>query len=173
MTELVSPFYTAEVGFLTVLTRLSIAAFLGLLIGLDREYRSSPAGLRTHMLVSLAAATFAVLTFEIVERIELDNEGIRADPLRIIEAVTAGVAFLAAGTIIQARGRVRGLTTGAGMWLAGAIGLACGVGVYVVAIIATVLGIAILTALRWAEFLMPKKRDDARAGPIEEDADRS
>lgn len=140
-----------QTGFLAIGVRLGIAALLGLLIGLDREYRSRPAGLRTHMLVSLAAATFAVLTFEIVEQIQRDAVGVTADPTRIIEAVTAGVAFLAAGTIIRAKGSVQGLTTGAGMWLAGAVGLACGLGAYVVAVIAAGLGIGILSILGWIE----------------------
>ncbi|HMB10753.1 MgtC/SapB family protein, partial [Saliniramus sp.] len=125
-----------QTGFITIAVRLLAAAALGLLIGLDREYRSRPAGLRTHMLISLAAATFAVLTFEIIQQTRGETGGVTTDPVRIIEAVTAGVAFLAAGTIIRARGGVKGLTTGAGMWLAGAVGLACGLGAYAVAILA-------------------------------------
>lgn len=140
-----------QTGIIPIVLRLVAAAALGLLIGLDREYRSRPAGLRTHMLISLAAATFAVLTFEIVEQIQRDSHGVTTDPVRIIEAVTAGVAFLAAGTIIRSKGGVQGLTTGAGMWLAGAVGLACGLGAYSVAAIAAGLGIGILTVLGWIE----------------------
>ncbi len=140
-----------QTGFITIAVRLLAAAALGLLIGLDREYRSRPAGLRTHMLISLAAATFAVLTFEIIQQTRGETGGVTTDPVRIIEAVTAGVAFLAAGTIIRARGGVKGLTTGAGMWLAGAVGLACGLGAYAVAILAAGLGIGILTLLGWVE----------------------
>lgn len=168
-----SSFYTAEIGFMTVLTRLAAAAGLGLIIGIDREYSARPAGLRTHMLVSLAAATFAVLAFEIIERLDVDQPGINADPIRVIEAVTAGVAFLAAGTIIQARGRVRGLTTGAGMWLAGSIGLACGVGAYAVAVMSTVLGMTILIAIRWFEDYLPKKVDDRHKAPLAEREDEA
>lgn len=140
-----------QTGFMAIALRLIAAAALGLLIGLDREYRSRPAGLRTHMLISLAAATFAVLTFEIVEQIQRDSHGVTTDPTRIIEAVTAGVAFLAAGTIIRSKGGVQGLTTGAGMWLAGAVGLACGLGAYIVGVLAAGLGIGILTLLGWIE----------------------
>ncbi len=146
-----------QTGFITIAVRLLAAAALGLLIGLDREYRSRPAGLRTHMLISLAAATFAVLTFEIVEQTRGESDGVTTDPIRIIEAVTAGVAFLAAGTIIRARGGVKGLTTGAGMWLAGAVGLACGLGAYAVAILAAGLGIGILTLLGWVERKFERK----------------
>jgi len=145
-----SYFYTADIGAGIVMLRLAAAAVLGLVIGVDRELRAVSAGLRTHMLVSLAAATFAILAFEIVAR--ATAEGVQnPDPVRIIEAVTAGVAFLAAGTIIRGSNGVHGLTTGAAMWLAGAIGLACGVGAFFVAIVATVLGMVILTAVRAAE----------------------
>lgn len=150
----------ADVGIALILMRLGAAALFGLLIGLDREYREQSAGMRTHMLVSLAAAAFAVIAFEMVERMR-NMEQVQADPVRVIEAVTAGVAFLAAGSIIQARGRVRGLTTGAGMWLAGAIGLACGVGAYAVAMVATGLGLVILSLLRWIEPKLPTKGHDA------------
>ena len=71
-----------QTGFITIALRLLAAAALGLLIGLDREYRSRPAGLRTHMLISLAAATFAVLTFEIVEQTRGESDGVTTDPIR-------------------------------------------------------------------------------------------
>src|SRR5690606_23421504 len=124
---------------LAITARLAVAALLGAIIGFERELRNRPAGLRTHMLTSLAAAAFTVLTFEIYhEMVDLNAAIARLDPLRVIEAVTAGVAFLAAGAIIRSGGNIKGLTTGAGMWMAGAIGVACGSGFYVVAAIATV-----------------------------------
>ena len=70
----------------------------------------------------------------------------KVDPIRVVEAVTAGIAFLAAGTILFSRGEVHGLTTGAGMWLAGAIGLACGLGFWQIATFATVLVLIVLGA---------------------------
>jgi putative Mg2+ transporter-C (MgtC) family protein len=161
MLDTLTAFYTADIGIDVVALRLAAAAVLGLVIGLDREFREVPAGLRTHMLVSLAAATFAILAFEIVARATAEGVS-NPDPVRIIEAVTAGVAFLAAGTIIRGGGRVHGLTTGAAMWLAGAVGLACGVGAFSVALVATVFGMTILTAIRWAEraaSLKPKGGD--------------
>lgn len=127
--------------------RLLLAAAAGAAVGFDRELKDRPAGLRTHMLTSLAAAVFTILTFEIYQR-----STSTADPVRIIEAVTAGVAFLAAGAIIQSRGGgVKGLTTGAAMWMAGALGVACGAGYYMLAVIATVLTVVILTALQRLE----------------------
>ncbi|MCC7251850.1 MgtC/SapB family protein [Hyphomicrobium sp.] len=143
--ELLSPtgvLAYAEVGF-----RLVLATALAGLLGWDREDKDRPAGLRTYMLVALAAAVFTVLTFEIYETISAGQSQVNADPIRIIEAVTAGVAFLAAGTIIQARGSVRGLTTGAGMWMAGALGVATGAGQSLLAIFAALLSFAILRFL--------------------------
>ena len=128
-----------EVGF-----RLLLAAALAGLLGWDREEKERPAGLRTYMLVALAAAVFTVLTFEIYETVLNSETEANADPIRIIEAVTAGVAFLAAGVIIQGRNTVRGLTTGAGMWMAGALGVAAGTGNYVLAIVAALLAFGVL-----------------------------
>lgn len=113
--------------------RLVAASALGGVIGLEREVKDRPAGLRTHMLTSLAAAVFTVITFELFHKFSSSGTSASIDPIRIIEAVTAGVAFLAAGTIIQSGGAVKGLTTGAGMWLAGAIGVACGAGYFIIA----------------------------------------
>jgi putative Mg2+ transporter-C (MgtC) family protein len=99
------------------------------------------------MLVALAAALFTILTFEIYHALKSAS----ADPIRIIEAVTAGVAFLAAGSIIQSRRGVQGLTTGAAMWMAGALGVCCGAGYYALAIIATLLTVVILVVLKRLE----------------------
>ncbi|WP_024586957.1 MgtC/SapB family protein [Aliihoeflea sp. 2WW] len=149
--------------FGVITARLLVAALFGAMIGFEREWRDHPAGLRTHMLVSLAAASFAILGIEIVHSSQFDADASRLDPLRLIEAVTAGVAFLAAGTIIFARGKVKGLTTGAGLWLSGAIGLAAGLGFWQVAALATVLAIIVLGAMH----VLEKKvgRIDGRDGP--------
>lgn len=127
--------------------RLVLASVFGAVIGFERELKDHSAGLRTHMLTALAAALFTVLTFELFHEARSSSSQTNADPIRIIEAVTAGVAFLAAGAIISGRDRVRGLTTGAGMWLAGAIGLACGAGRYLIALMATVFALVILAVL--------------------------
>jgi putative Mg2+ transporter-C (MgtC) family protein len=154
--SLLAPFFQTEIGFLAVVERLVVAAVLGGILGFDREILARPAGIRTHMLVCLAAATFTVLTFELVERAKA--EGIsNVDPIRIIEAVTAGVAFLAAGAIIQGRGKIHGVTTGAGLWLAGAVGTAAGIGAFAIALIATGLGFIVLVLFRFATDAIPKK----------------
>lgn len=156
MEDFFASFFTAEIGFATVLSRLAVASVLGAILGFDREVLARPAGIRTHMLVSLAAATFTVVTFELVEHAKAEGVS-NADPIRIIEAVTAGVAFLAAGAIIQGRGKIHGVTTGAGLWLAGAIGTACGIGAFSIAMLATTLGFVVLTLLRPAAEAIPKK----------------
>jgi putative Mg2+ transporter-C (MgtC) family protein len=135
----------------TIAMRLLVAALLGAVIGIDREWRSRPAGLRTHMLTALAAALFTILTFEIVNSEMLGRQNARADPIRVIEAVTAGVAFLAAGTIIRGERGVRGLTTGAGMWLAGSLGVAAGLGHFAIGALAAVFGAVVITLLGLAE----------------------
>src|SRR3546814_6373014 len=130
-----------------IIGRLSLAVVFGAAIGIDREFRQKAAGLRTHILVALAAAMFTVIAFEIFFEVQEITDNSRSDVIRVIEAVTAGVAFLAAGTIIQSRGSVQGLTTGASMWLAGAVGLACGGGFYSIALIGTVLALIVLIIL--------------------------
>jgi putative Mg2+ transporter-C (MgtC) family protein len=159
LSDVVTPTF---MPFSVIALRLIGAALFGALIGLEREWRSHPAGLRTHMLVSLAAASFAVLGIEIVHSEHFSADEIRLDPLRLIEAVTAGVAFLAAGTIIFARGKVKGLTTGAGLWLAGAIGLAAGLGIWQVAGIATLMALIVLTLLHQVEKVSGMRDRDGR-----------
>lgn len=139
--------YQTTTPFVIIAARLILAAACGAAIGFEREWRNRPAGLRTHILVCLAAAAFAVLAIEMVNQPALDRDGVQLDPLRIIEAVTSGVAFLAAGVVIVARGEIHGLTTGAGLWLAGAIGVAVGLGLWQIALFATLLALLVLGLL--------------------------
>ena len=128
----------------TALARILLAALLGGAVGWEREAREKPAGLRTHMLISLAACLFTLLGLEMVEYHKQAGDHVRIDPMRVIEAVTAGVAFLAAGSIITSRGSVKGLTTGASMWMVGAVGVACGLGEVMLAVSAVVITIVVL-----------------------------
>jgi len=140
-----------HIPFPVIAGRLALATLLGAVVGLEREWRQRPAGLRTHILVCLAAALVAILTIEIAHVSYFEADRMRIDPLRAIEAVTSGIAFLAAGLIVFARGEVHGLTTGAGMWLAGAIGLSCGLGFWGIAAFATMLAVIVLSLLRIVE----------------------
>ena len=131
--------------------RLVAACIAGLILGFEREYRSRPAGLRTHMLTALGAAIFMIISIELIASFGAPGDDTRLDPIRVVEAVTAGAAFLAAGTIIHGRGSVHGLTTGASIWLSGAIGLACGAGYLTVAALGVLLAILILLPIRMLE----------------------
>jgi putative Mg2+ transporter-C (MgtC) family protein len=129
--------------------RLGLAMLLGALIGFEREVNTAEAGLRTHILVAVAAALFTILAFEIFHTIEVaGGQSPQADPIRAVEAVTAGIAFLGAGAIFRSGANVQGLTTGAGMWLAGAVGVATALGYYVVAAGVAVLAVLVMAALR-------------------------
>ena len=104
----------------------------------------------------------AILTIEISHMPAFENQATQVDPSRLIDAVTAGVAFLAAGTIIFARGEVHGLTTGAGMWAAGAVGLATGLGFVVIAAMATLLVLLVLAFLYFVESRYVADDDDKK-----------
>ncbi len=153
-------FPRTEVPYPVLLARMAGAILLGAVIGAEREYRDHAAGLRTHILVALAACVFAILSIESVHMAGFSDEQVRIDPLRVIEAVTSGVAFLAAGMIVFSRGEVKGLTTGAGMWLAGAVGLSVGLGYWFVAVVATFACFVVLFILAKIEM---KKDEDTKA----------
>ena len=121
-----------------VLIRLIVAAVAGGLIGLEREALHKPAGIRTHMLVSLGAALFVLATLSIIP----DEVG------RIIAGIATGIGFLGAGTIFRSKDSVKGLTTAASIWTVAAIGLTVGSGQYVLAIAATILVVIILQLKR-------------------------
>ena len=153
----------ASMGWEAALARLLAALLLGAAIGWEREVHTKPAGLRTHMLICVAACLFTILTLELMTLYPEGGQQVRTDPIRIIEAVTAGVAFLAAGMIFTNKNTVHGLTTGAGMWLAGAVGVSCGIGRLSLALMATVLSILILWLLGSAMAAMENK-DEERDG---------
>ena len=142
-----------------MLGALVAAAFFGGLLGLEREMRRRWAGLRTHMLVALGAAIF-------VGAIRLLPGAVPGDVARAIQGVAAGVGFIGAGTIFKLTDHleVRGLTTAASIWLAAAVGTACGVRLYLFAGAATIIGVAVLGALGLLERRFEGPRGDG-AGP--------
>jgi len=123
--------------YLDVFERLGAAVLAGALIGFDREVRNKPAGLRTMALVSLGSAVFVVAT---ASAATVDSAS------RVIQGVITGVGFLGAGSIIRGRTEesVRGLTTAASIWLAAAVGVACGLALWPIVLIACALGLLIL-----------------------------
>lgn len=120
-----------------ILLRLGVAALLGMLLGLERELKNKSAGLRTQMLICMGAAATTIVSIELHFALLADTaEPLNADPLRAIEGVIAAIGFLGAGAIIQSRGDVQGMTTAATIWLGGVIGMACGGGFYLIALVA-------------------------------------
>lgn len=138
--------------------RLAAAVGFGMLLGLDRELRGKSAGMRTHMLIGLGAALTALVSLGLYEDLLAANPDTRADPLRIIEGIIGGIAFLGAGAIIRGGENVRGMTSAANIWLCGAIGLACGVGYYRLAGMAFVFTFVILTVLQFFEKLAVERK---------------
>ena len=115
--------------------RLALAMILGALVGLEREITHKPAGLRTHMLVSLGSCLFtlvSILDFSI-------------DPARIAAGIVTGIGFIGAGTIIAEQDKIVGITTAASLWMTAAIGLAAGVGDIILSIVATLFVFIILS----------------------------
>jgi putative Mg2+ transporter-C (MgtC) family protein len=120
--------------------RLTAGLVLGAIIGFERELHRQPAGFRTHSLVALGAALFTVVS-------AFGFSGSLVDPTRIAAQIVSGIGFIGAGTILQYRGHIRGLTTAASLWSVAAVGTAAGAGLYVVAIVGTVLILVILSIL--------------------------
>jgi putative Mg2+ transporter-C (MgtC) family protein len=164
MQELIAQFGpNTWLPFAVIAARMLLAAVLGAIVGFEREWRKRPAGLRTHILVCLAAAVIAIITLELAHSPAFMAPATRLDPVRTVEAVTSGVAFLATGFIIFARGHVIGITTGASLWLAAAVGLACGFGYWQIGGLATLLAVIVLGVLRTFEAKLEHKQPDSGA----------
>ncbi|HKI91655.1 MAG TPA: MgtC/SapB family protein [Gaiellaceae bacterium] len=134
-----------------VLLRLGVAALLGGAIGLERELREREAGLRTHLLVSVGAALFTIISafgFHDILQLSGPHVLVRLDPSRIAAQIVSGIGFLGAGAIIRQGLSIRGLTTAATLWLSAAIGMASGAGYYDAALIATFGALLTLGPLR-------------------------
>jgi putative Mg2+ transporter-C (MgtC) family protein len=132
---------------LDLLTRLGVAAALGLMLGLDREMRGMAAGMRTHGLICFSAAAMTVSIVSLY--FQLDGE--RMDPLRIFEATGTFIGIIGAGLIVFSKGQVKNLTTAAHLWLAAVIGIACGAGQWPLVAIGAAISVVMLTLLRIIE----------------------
>src|SRR3970282_1471228 len=119
--------------------RLGGALLIGFLIGLEREISRKPAGLRTHMLVSLASSLFTILSLS-----SAFGDG-AADPTRIASQIVVGIGFVGAGVIISSGGQIKGVTTAASLWITAAMGMAMGLGEYLLAAVAA--GFTLVTLL--------------------------
>jgi putative Mg2+ transporter-C (MgtC) family protein len=137
-----------------IMGNIALAAILGGIIGIEREFSHKPAGLRTHMLVAGMSALIVVLGRIVVAELTLTaNDITRADPTRIIHAVITGISILGAGTIIRsAQGEsIHGLTTAASILFAGAIGIAIAMEEYFIGIGSTVIALIILMVFKYLE----------------------
>jgi putative Mg2+ transporter-C (MgtC) family protein len=129
-----------------IVIRLCLAFLGGGIIGFERSYRRQVAGLRTHILIALGAASLMLLSIWIPQ-----NFSERGDPGRIAAQVVSGIGFLGAGAIIRLGSNIRGLTTAASLWLTAAIGLTIGAGMFVTALTAEILALVTLFVLHKVE----------------------
>lgn len=131
--------------FAVVIVRMIAATVLGAIVGFEREKAGKPAGLRTHMLVSLGTAVVVLACY---------GSGMGEDALsRVIQGIVTGIGFIGAGSILKVAEQrdIKGLTTAAGIWMTAAIGVAVGLGSLGVAIMGTILTLTILALVGWVE----------------------
>ena len=124
------------------IVKISLAALLGAIVGLEREWGGHPAGLRTNMVIAISSCLFTILSIE-----GFPLRGSAQDTARVAAQIVTGVGFLGAGVVLRSKKHVRGLTTAATIWLVAAIGMAVGAGVYFVAVFATVLSTILVIIL--------------------------
>lgn len=135
-----------------IFIRLGLAILVGGIIGFEREAKSRPAGMRTHILVVLGSTVIAMIQLEASEwalnlALTTGQDAVRSDPVRLIAQVVSGIGFLGAGTIIFNKGKLTGLTTAASLWAIAALGIAIGMGFYMIAIPAAVAMFVVLSYL--------------------------
>ena len=142
--------------------RIFVTSLLGGIIGLEREYRAKEAGFRTHFLVALGSAVFMIVSAYGFGEVTMDGMTSRWDVSRVAAQVVSGIGFIGAGTIIfrKQENMVSGLTTAAGLWVTAAIGLACGGGMYVLAIAASILVLVGLEAFNFFLHKIDKHRKE-------------
>lgn len=137
--------------YLIIILRLNIAIFLTALFGIERELTGKVAGLRTHILVSAGACVFTLLSlYGFKMYITAGVSGVN-DPARIGAQIITGIGFIGAGTIMRNGSNVLGITTAATLWMAAAIGMACGCGLFSIAVFATLMTLFVLVLIRQFE----------------------
>jgi putative Mg2+ transporter-C (MgtC) family protein len=143
---------------IALVVRLLLASLLGAVIGLEREIHGRPAGFRTHLLVSLGSCLFVISSVEFYRIFGNFSGGVPVgvDPGRVAAQVVTGIGFLGAGAIIREKASIRGLTTAACLWVAAALGIACGIGLFYLAISVTIIALASLMLLKRVENRLPK-----------------
>lgn len=157
-----------EIPILDMLTRLMVATGLALCLGLERELRGKPAGLRSHMLVSLGSSAFIIVGLSVLFDTGSKGDAASIDPNRVVEGVIGGIGFLGAGSIIRSGAHIQGITTGASIWLAGAIGVAAGINNFPLAGMVTLLGLIIMVILGRFEHDMLANRNEKTSSSDED-----
>jgi putative Mg2+ transporter-C (MgtC) family protein len=137
-----------------MILQLLLAAFLGGLLGLEREFRKKAAGLRTYLLVCLGCTVFTIVSYE---SLKVVISGAAVDPTRIAAQILTGIGFIGAGVIMKKEDKIEGVTTAAGLWITAAIGIAVGFKLYLLSLSAAVLTLLVLVILRIAEDYFEKK----------------
>lgn len=157
------------IGNDTVLVRILVAAALGGIVGIERELKDQPAGFRTHMLVSIGACLFTLISAYGFATFGAESStlAVRADVTRVASQIVVGIGFLGGGAILRHGGTIRGLTTAASLWVTAAVGLAVGVGFYFGATITAVLSVIGLAGLKPVEkrFIRGMRQEDEPPPP--------
>ena len=153
-----------------IVLRLGAATLIGCVLGLDRELRDKPAGMRTHGLVCLGSSLITLASLEITFTGErLDGSG----ALRAVQGLMAGIGFLGGGAILRegSHPSIKGLTTAASLWVTACLGISCGMGLWVTTLTAVILTLLVLTAGIRVERFIRKRFGPARAGNGEDSGD--
>jgi putative Mg2+ transporter-C (MgtC) family protein len=147
-------------SFQELVLRLGLAAFIGVLLGFDRELRGYDAGIRTHALVALSSAMIMVSSLLLYAEMRTES-GNGPDPLRAVQGLSQSIGFIAAGLIFVRGGAVRNMTTAANIWIAASVGIACGCGQYALVLVGAGLALVLLIALKMLERFFPSAPLDA------------
>ena len=146
-----------------LLLRLGSASVIGLLLGLDRELHGHEAGIRTHALVALSSAM--IMASSLMLTADLQGPDFAPDPLRAVQGLSQAIGFIAAGVIFVRGSNVVNMTTAANIWVAAALGIACGAGQYRLVLVGAGLGFVLLTLLKlFQRYLPAERRQKERSG---------
>ena len=146
-------FVSTDLPWQGILLRLGVATLIGCALGLNREIARKPAGMRTHALVALGTALVTLTGMVLAGQ---DGEFDSNSVSRVIQGIVAGIGFLGCGTILKSGSgeQISGLTTAASLWVVACLGIACGVGLWIMALIALGLALLVLTVGDWVEKLL-------------------
>src|SRR5690625_4230852 len=149
--------------------QIVMSAVLGFLIGLDREYKNKPAGVKTFMYVSVACTLLTIISIESVTKFGMMNELVRMDPLRLAAQIVSGLGFLGAGVILKEGLKIRGLSSAAMILFAGGVVIGIGAGFYSIVIIAMLFSMVLARFGEWLERRLKKEEEKEKKKESKED----